>query len=136
MAPQAGFSPDGWEHGAVLSARTSGIACAAALVAAAVASASAVGEARREVAKGAPDGERRVIGESAMVDTGPGAATIERRYAREVGLPARDYGTVGGSTTSWQNDRFRDATAFVVELPAGRLSDAAVARHVRAIEAL
>lgn len=73
---------------------------------------------------------------AAMVDTGRGRATIERRYARTVGLPARNYGTVRGSITSWQNDRFRDATAFVVELRAGRLSAAAVARHVQAIEDL
>lgn len=53
-----------------------------------------------------------------------------------VGLPARNYGTVRGSITSWQNDSFPEATAFVVELRAGRLSAAGVARHVRAIEAL
>lgn len=74
---------------------------------------------------------------AAMVDTSSGGDhRIERRYARTVGLPAREYGTVHGSITSWQNDRFRRDTAFVVELPAGRLSSGSVARHVRAIEGL
>ncbi len=74
---------------------------------------------------------------AAMVDTSSGGNhRIERRYARIVGLPAREYGRVHGSITSWQNDRFGQDTAFVVELPAGRLSTAAVARHVDAIEGL
>ena len=74
---------------------------------------------------------------AAMVDTSSGGShAIERRYARTVGLPAREYGTVHGSITSWQNARFPADTAFVVELPAGTLSATAVDRHVQAIEAL
>ncbi len=73
---------------------------------------------------------------AAMVDIGPGDARVPRRYAHTVGLPARDYGRVHGSITSWQHDRFPASPAFVVELRAGALSPAAIARHVRAIEAL
>jgi hypothetical protein len=53
-----------------------------------------------------------------------------------VGLPFRHFGDVPGSITGWQNATFRRDTAFVVELPAGRLSSAAVARHVSAVVAL
>jgi protein MpaA len=71
-----------------------------------------------------------------LVDDSGGDRAVERRYARLVGLPFRHYGTEPGSITSWQNAAFPRATAFVVELPAGRLSSAAVARHARAVLAL
>jgi protein MpaA len=71
-----------------------------------------------------------------LVDDAGGDRAVERRYARLVGLPFRHYGTEPGSITSWQNAAFPRATAFVVELPAGRLSSAAVARHARAVLAL
>lgn len=71
-----------------------------------------------------------------MVDTSTGHQAIERRYAKTVRLPAHPRGTVHGSITTWQADRFPKDTAFVVELPAGRLPAAAVRRHVRAIEEL
>ena len=38
-----------------------------------------------------------------------------------------------GTATSWQNHRAPAATAFVVELPAGRLSRRAARRHARAV---
>ena len=71
-----------------------------------------------------------------LVDDSGGDRDIERRYARLVGLPFRHYGTFPGSLTSWQDATFRRDTAFVVELPAGRMTPAAVRRHARAVLAL
>jgi N-acetylmuramoyl-L-alanine amidase len=65
-----------------------------------------------------------------------GDAKLERLYSRLSGLPRRRLPPYPGTATSWQNDRFRDDTAFVVELPGGRLPDAGVARHARAVRAL
>jgi protein MpaA len=59
---------------------------------------------------------------------------IARRYARAVGLPfGRLPGDYPGSITNWQNHVFAGATAFVVELPGGALTHAALRRHVRAV---
>jgi murein peptide amidase A len=55
-----------------------------------------------------------------------------RRYARLVGLPARALPRPG-SLSRWQNERVRSGPAFVVELGAGRASDATVRRHARAV---
>jgi hypothetical protein len=57
-----------------------------------------------------------------------------RRYARRVGLPARYLPRYRGTAVSWQNRR--GGTAFVVELPAGRLSPRAVRRHAAAVGAV
>jgi protein MpaA len=73
---------------------------------------------------------------AALVDDSGGDRAVERRYARAVGLPFRRYLRPPGSITSWQNVTFPGATAFVVELPAGRLPAAAVARHAGAVLAL
>jgi murein peptide amidase A len=70
---------------------------------------------------------------AALVDDSGGDRAVERRYARLVGLPFRHLGDYPGSITSWQNATFPGTTAFVVELPAGRLPSAAVARHVAAV---
>ena len=59
-----------------------------------------------------------------------------RAYARRVGLPVRRLPYYRGTVTSWQNRRAPDTTAFVVELPAGRLSRRAARRHARAVLAL
>jgi hypothetical protein len=59
-----------------------------------------------------------------------------RAYARRVGLPARRLPRYRGTATSWQNHRAPGTTAFVVELPAGRLSRRAAARHARAVLAV
>ena len=56
-----------------------------------------------------------------------------RAYARRVGLPPRRLPYYHGTATSWQNHRAPDTTAFVVELPAGRLSRRAARRHARAV---
>jgi hypothetical protein len=48
----------------------------------------------------------------------------------------RDFGFFPGSITGWQDHTYPRDTAFVVELPPGRLTPSAVARHVAAILAL
>jgi murein peptide amidase A len=68
-----------------------------------------------------------------LVDESGGDVAVERRYARLVGMPLRRFGRPPGSITSWQNATYRDDTAFVVELPAGRLGSTAAARHARAV---
>jgi hypothetical protein len=56
-----------------------------------------------------------------------------RDYAGRVGLPVRRLPAYRGTATSWQNRRAPGTTAFVVELPAGRLSKRAARRHARAV---
>ena len=73
---------------------------------------------------------------SLVDDSSGGSLVIERRYAHAVGLPLRDFGFFPGSITSWQDHTYTRDTAFVVELPPGRLTAAAIARHVAAILAL
>jgi murein peptide amidase A len=71
-----------------------------------------------------------------LVDDSGGSRVIERRYAHLVGLPFRHFGLEPGSITSWQNATFPQDTAFVVELPGGRLPGASVARHASAVLAI
>jgi beta-N-acetylhexosaminidase len=72
-----------------------------------------------------------------LVDYSSGAdPALVRAYARRVGLPARRIGFLPGIATRWQNTYFPGTSAFVVELPAGRLSRAAAARHARAVLAV
>ena len=59
-----------------------------------------------------------------------------RRYAQLAGEPFRAMRWPAGTGPNWQNHRFPDKAAFVVELPAGRLSARAAARHARAILAM
>jgi len=68
-----------------------------------------------------------------LVDTSGGNLKIERRYARLVGLPLEAVGREPGSATGWQNHEFRGTTAFVVELPGGRLSAARGRTFARAV---
>jgi murein peptide amidase A len=69
-----------------------------------------------------------------LVDDSGGDRRIERRYAKLVGLPFRRFGTgLPGRITGWQNARFKTATAFVVELAAGRLTRGQVSHHVKAV---
>jgi N-acetylmuramoyl-L-alanine amidase len=67
---------------------------------------------------------------------GGGDARLERLYSRRSGLPRRALEPLPGTAISWQNHRFPGDTAFVVELPAGRLPAAGVARHAGAVRAL
>ncbi len=68
----------------------------------------------------------------ALVDPSTPGGRLERRYARRVGLPLRDLGPLPGVATAWQNRVVPRTTAFVVELPAGRLPARARARHAAA----
>ena len=71
---------------------------------------------------------------AALVDRSGGDVAIERRYARRVGLPLRDFGVgLPGIWTGWQNATRRRATAFVVELPPGPLDRRATERHAAAV---
>jgi protein MpaA len=65
-----------------------------------------------------------------------GDATIARRYARRVGLPAKIFYEAPGSITRWLARTFAGSTGLVVELPAGALPAAAVRRHADAVMAL
>ena len=73
---------------------------------------------------------------AALVNDSGGDRRIERRYARLVGLPFRKFSRPPGNFTSWQNATFPADTAFVVELPAGRMSRRAVRHHVAAVLSL
>lgn len=68
-----------------------------------------------------------------LVDLSGGDASIERHYARLVGMRTARILHLTGTATSWQNHTLADTTAFVVELAAGALAPRAVARHVRAL---
>ena len=59
-----------------------------------------------------------------------------RRYARLTGLALRNLPSPPGAATRWQRRRFPTASAFVVELSAGRLSARAVQRHAAAATTL
>ena len=71
-----------------------------------------------------------------LVDESGGSLAIERSYAEDVGLPLRRLPRYHGSAASWQNARLPGSTAFVVELPGGPLTAAAVARQRDAVLAL
>ena len=68
-----------------------------------------------------------------MVDESGGSLAVERRFARDVGLPLARLEREPGSVVTWENHRFPGTTAFVVELPAGTLSATAAARFARAV---
>lgn len=61
---------------------------------------------------------------------------VGSRYARLTGERYRSIRWPNGTASNWQNHRFPGAPSFVVELPAGALSDRAARRHVAAILAL
>ena len=68
-----------------------------------------------------------------MVVRSRGDRSLQRRYARRSGLPLDSLGFLPGVATGWQNHAFPRDTAFVVELPAGRLSGDGARRHARAV---
>jgi murein peptide amidase A len=61
---------------------------------------------------------------------------LARRYARLAREPYRSIRWPNGTAPNWQNHRFPDAAAFVVELPAGELSERRETLHVRALRRL
>lgn len=71
-----------------------------------------------------------------LVDDSGGDRRILRRYARAAGLAVGRLGPYPGTVTGWQNATHPHTTAFVVELPAGRLRPAALRRHVAAVLAV
>ena len=68
-----------------------------------------------------------------LVDRSGGRRAIQRRYARMVGLPLRRLDPLPGTATRWQNHRFDNSTAFVVELPGGELPWKSARVHARAV---
>jgi murein endopeptidase len=59
-----------------------------------------------------------------------------RRYARAAGEPFRAIRWPRGTAPNWQNQVVRDGSAWVVELPPGRLGEPAARRHVQALLAV
>ena len=71
-----------------------------------------------------------------LVDRPNGNPFAARRFARLIGLPlVRLRGPYPGSASRWQNHRFPDSTAFVVELPP-QVDGALVRRGAAAVRAL
>lgn len=68
-----------------------------------------------------------------LVDRSGGDPFLERLYARRSGLPYRRIAPLPGTATRWQNHAFPRDSAFVVELPAGRLGARSTRRHARAV---
>jgi hypothetical protein len=66
------------------------------------------------------------------VDDSEGPAALERRYAAETRLPLRALADYPGSAVGFEN-HLLGRSAFVVELPAGRLSPALARRHAHAV---
>jgi protein MpaA len=71
-----------------------------------------------------------------VTDISGGDVRIERRFATLSGLPLRRLPRYPGSATGWQDHRLPGTTAFVVELPAGRLSARETERIASAVLAL
>jgi protein MpaA len=71
-----------------------------------------------------------------LVDMAGGDRGVARRYAQLAGLRATCLPFLPGTATSWSNHNFPGTTSFVVELPAGRVSAGALARHLRAVRAV
>ena len=68
-----------------------------------------------------------------LVDDSSGSRAIERRFARAAGLPLAPLAREPGSAVNWETHRFPHGSSFVVELPAGTLAAAAVARLASAV---
>jgi protein MpaA len=71
-----------------------------------------------------------------LVDESGGDRGIARRYAQVADMRATCLTFLPGEETAWSNHVFPGTTSFVVELPAGSLSSAALARQVRAVRAV
>jgi protein MpaA len=71
-----------------------------------------------------------------LVDTAGGDLGVARRYAHLAGLEPTCLTFLSGEATAWSNHTFSGTTSFVVELPAGRVASAALARHIRAVGAM
>jgi murein peptide amidase A len=68
-----------------------------------------------------------------LVDMAGGDRGIARRYAELAGLKAACLSFLPGTASLWSNHTFPGTTAFVIELPAGSVSSAALRRHLQAL---
>jgi protein MpaA len=71
-----------------------------------------------------------------LVDESGGDRGIARRYAQVAGMRATCLTFLPGEETAWSNHAIPGTTSFVVELPAGTLGSAALARQIRAVRAV
>jgi protein MpaA len=67
-----------------------------------------------------------------VVDSSGGSVAVERRFAALVGLRLVRLPREPGSVVGWENHSFPGTTAFVVELPPGKLAPRAVGRFADA----
>jgi N-acetylmuramoyl-L-alanine amidase len=65
-----------------------------------------------------------------------GDPSLERLYSKRSGLARRGLPNYHGTAISWQNHTFRRDSAFVVELPGGRLGAKVAARNAGALLAV
>jgi protein MpaA len=71
-----------------------------------------------------------------ITDLSGGDPAIERRFSTLSGLPVRRLLRYPGSAAGWQDHRLAGTTAFVVELPPGRLPASQARRIEGAVQAL
>ena len=71
-----------------------------------------------------------------VVDKSGGSSGVEGRFSRLMRLPLRRLPRYPGSAVGWEDHVLAGSTAFVVELPPGRLSPWAAIRAARAVTAL
>jgi hypothetical protein len=71
-----------------------------------------------------------------MVVLTRGNLGLQRRFARLAGLRTGYIPGLTGTATGWSNATFHGTTAFVVELPAGRLAPRAIVRLAAAARAV
>jgi protein MpaA len=71
-----------------------------------------------------------------LVDMAGGDRGVARRYAHLSGLRAACLSFLPGTAPAWSNHLLAGTTAFVVELPAGPVGPAGLARNVRAVIAI
>ena len=71
-----------------------------------------------------------------LVDESGGDRGVARRYAQVAGMRPTCLSFLPGEETAWSNHALAGTTSFVVELPAGPLGPAALARQLRAVRAV
>ena len=71
-----------------------------------------------------------------VTDLSGGDPAVERRFAAHAHTAVRQLTRYRGSAVGWQDHVLSGTTAFVVELPAGRLSPHAAARYADAVDAV
>jgi murein peptide amidase A len=71
-----------------------------------------------------------------VVDESGGSVSVERRFSRLAHMPLRRLTRYPGSVAGWEDHILNGSTAFVVELPPGRLGGGAVQRLAHAVVAL